>query len=84
MLLDRLPERARLVVNVVTTLFSLFIMALLAWQGWVVGMEEKAVSDMLRIPQMPFKLLVAVAGSLLCLELLVDLFEALKALQRRA
>jgi len=84
MLLDRLPERARLVVNVVTTLFSLFIMALLAWQGWVVGMEEKAVSDMLRIPQMPFKLLVAVAGSLLCLELLVDLFEALKALQRRS
>jgi hypothetical protein len=66
------------------TLLSLFIMVLLAWQGWVVGMEETAVSDMLRIPQRPFKLLVGVAAFLLCLELIVDLMTAWAAVRRDA
>jgi len=51
----------------------MFIIALLAWQGWVVAVEERAVSDMLSIPQWPFKLLVFVAAVLLWLELLIDL-----------
>jgi hypothetical protein len=41
-------------------------------------MEETAVSDMLRIPQRPFKLLVGVAAFLLCLELAIDLAHAIK------
>jgi hypothetical protein len=59
-------------------------MVLLAWQGWVVGMEETAVSDMLRIPQRPFKLLVGVAALLLCLELVVDLVSAFTKVTRSA
>jgi hypothetical protein len=47
----------------------------------VVGMEERAVSDMLRVPQRPFKLLVSVAAFLLCLELLIDLFTTVKKLR---
>jgi TRAP-type C4-dicarboxylate transport system permease small subunit len=62
MLTSRLPQRAQQSLEIVVTLLSLFIMVLLAWQGWVVGMEETAVSDMLRIPQRPFKLLVGVAA----------------------
>jgi len=57
-------------------------MALLAWQGWVVGLEETAVSDMLRVAQRPFKLLVGVAAFLLCLELMVDLATAFRAFKR--
>ena len=83
MLLSRIPRRAGLVLEVITILLSLFIVALLAWQGWVVGMEERAVSDMLRVPQRPFKLLVAVAALLLWLELLIDLFTTMKELGRR-
>ena len=60
----------------------IFIIALLAWQGFVVGLEETAVSDMLRIAQRPFKLLVGVAAFLLCLDLVVDLATALKAFKR--
>jgi len=82
MLTSRLPPRGQLLLEIVVTLLSLFIMALLAWQGWIVGMEETAVSDMLRIPQRPFKLLVGVAAFLLCLELLVDLATAFAALRR--
>jgi len=84
MLTSRLPQRAQQSLEIVVTLLSLFIMVLLAWQGWVVGMEETAVSDMLRIPQRPFKLLVGVAAILLCLELLVDLMSAFTAVIRSA
>lgn len=76
MLTTRLPRRLRLALEMLTTLLSLFIIAILAWQGWVVGVEEKAVSDMLRIPQMPFKLLVSVAGVMLFLELIIDLIDS--------
>jgi len=69
----RLGERGEHLVSILTTLLSMFIVALLAWQGWVVALEERAVSDMLRIPQWPFKLLIFVAAVLLWLELLIDL-----------
>ncbi len=83
MLVSRLPEWATLTLEVITDLLSLFIIAIMAWQGWVVGMEERTVSDMLRIPQFPFRLLVSVAGLFLCLELLLDLTDSLKKLVRR-
>ena len=83
MLVSRLPKRAGLILDVVTTLLSLFMISILAWQGWVVGIEERTVSDMLRVPQLPFRLLVSVAGLLLCLELLIDLADSLGKLVRR-
>jgi TRAP-type C4-dicarboxylate transport system permease small subunit len=83
MLTSRLPKRANLVLDLVTILLSMFIIGLLAWQGWVVGMEERAVSDMLRVPQRPFKLLVSVAAFLLWLELCIDLFTTTKQLSGR-
>jgi hypothetical protein len=38
---------------------------------------------MLRIPQYPFRLLVAIGGFLLWLELLIDLFSVIGKLKRR-
>jgi TRAP-type C4-dicarboxylate transport system permease small subunit len=84
MLISRLPPRAQIFSEIFVTLLSLFIIALLAWQGFIVGFEETAVSDMLRIAQRPFKLLVGVAAFLLCLELVVDLAAAFTALKRSA
>jgi len=82
MLTSRLPPRIQIFLEIFVTLLGLFIMALLAWQGWIVGMEETAVSDMLRIPQRPFKLLVGAAAFLLCLELVVDLATSCAAVRR--
>jgi TRAP-type C4-dicarboxylate transport system permease small subunit len=62
MLLDRMPERVSDVINICTTILSLVIIGVLAWQGWVVGMEETTVSDQLRVPQWPFRLLVSLGG----------------------
>jgi hypothetical protein len=50
----------------------------------VVGIEERTVSDMLRVPQYPFRILVAIAAFLMCLELLVDFGDSLKKLVGRA
>lgn len=82
MLVSRIPEKAALVFQVLTTLLSLFIIGVMAWQGWVKAMEENTVSDMLRIPQFPFRMLVSVAGLFLFLELLLDLVDSVKKLIR--
>jgi TRAP-type C4-dicarboxylate transport system permease small subunit len=82
-LIAMLPPRGQSVVEIVTILLSLFIISILAWQGWIVGIEERTVSDMLRIPQLPFRLLVSLAGVFLCLELLIDLSAAIGKLIRK-
>ncbi len=82
MLVSRIPIRLALVLKIVTTLLSLFIIAIMAWQGWVKAMEESTVSDMLRIPQFPFRMLVSVAGLFLFLELILDFVETVKKLVR--
>jgi TRAP-type C4-dicarboxylate transport system permease small subunit len=80
---SRLSHPVQLILSLLITLLCLFISFIIAWQGWVVGIEEKTVSDMLRVPQYPFRLLVAVAAFLMCLELLIDLGDSLKQLVRR-
>ena len=73
MFVSRLPARIASGVSIITTLLSLFIIAVLAWQGWVLGWEEKTVSEQLRIPELPFRLLVFLAAVSLWIELLIDL-----------
>jgi TRAP-type C4-dicarboxylate transport system permease small subunit len=81
---SRLPQRAQLLLSIVATVLCLFISCILVWQGWMVGVEERAVSDMLRVPQYPFRLIVAVAAFLMCLELVIDLGDSLTRLMRKA
>jgi TRAP-type C4-dicarboxylate transport system permease small subunit len=81
---SRLPQRAQLLLSIIATLLCLFISCILMWQGWMVGVEERAVSDMLRVPQYPFRLIVAVAALLMCLELIIDLGDSLTKLMEKA
>jgi len=81
-LISRLSARAQIMMNLFGTLVGLFLFVLLAWQGLVIGLEEKTVSDMLRVPQYPFRLLVAVAAFLTFLELLIDLGSSFQKLGR--
>jgi hypothetical protein len=62
----------------------MFIFTIVVWEGLIVGIEERTVSDMLRIPQYPFRLLVALGGFLLWLELLIDLIDLIGKIKRRA
>ncbi len=81
-IINRLSPRVRTLCRIMTTLLSLFIITILVWQGWVEGIRERTVSDMLRIPQSPFRLLVAIGGFLLWLELMMDLIDFIKKLKR--
>ena len=82
-LTSRLSPHIQVVCQIITTALGLFIIAIVIWQGLIIALEEKAVSDMLRIPQYPFRLLVAVGGSLLWLELLIDLVASIGRLNGR-
>ncbi|MBI5249073.1 MAG: TRAP transporter small permease [Desulfomonile tiedjei] len=74
-LTDRLPVRLSSAINVFTTLLCLFIVGIMCWQGIIVAFESSSVSDMLRVPQLPFRLLVSVGGLFLFLEFLFDLVD---------
>ena len=64
-LIDRLPVRLSCIITILTTLLCMFIVAAMSWQGVIVAYESSSVTDMLRIPQFPFRLLVTVGGILL-------------------
>ena len=74
-LTERLPARLRSAIDVFTTTLCLFIVAVMSWQGIIVAFESSSVSDMLRISQLPFRLLVAVGGFFLFLEFFFDLVD---------
>ena len=83
-LISRLPVSGQLFLKLISSVLGLALFGLLAWQGWVVGFSERTVSDLLRVPQFPFRILVAVAAFLVCLELLIDAGDALEKLVRRS
>jgi len=83
-LISRLPVSGQLLLKLISSVLGLALFGLLAWQGWVVGFSERTVSDLLRVPQFPFRILVAVAAFLVCLELLIDAGDALEKLVRRS
>lgn len=80
--ISRLSFPSRLICHIITTILSLLIITILVWCGWLEAVQEKTVSDMLRIPQYPFRFLVAVAGFFLWLELFFDLQDAFKKLKK--
>lgn len=80
---SKLSPRMRTVCEIITTILSMFIIAIVIWQGFLEGIRERTVSDMLRIPQYPFRLLVAIGGFLLWLELLIDLVSSIGKFMRR-
>lgn len=82
-LTSRLSSRSQVLCSIITLLMSLFIISIVIWHGWIEGIRERTVSDMLRIPQSPFRLLVAIGGFLLWMELLFDLIDSVRRLKER-
>jgi TRAP-type C4-dicarboxylate transport system permease small subunit len=80
---SRFSTKIQATLQALTTLACLSIVAILVWQGYLEGIHEKAVSDQLRVPQWPFKLLVAFGGLLLWLELLLDLISSIQKIAGR-
>ncbi len=83
LLISRLPKSLANIFDIITTLLSIFIVTILIWQGWVLGISETAVSEQLRIPEVPFRLLVPLAATTLWLVLFTELLEKISGLFRR-
>ncbi len=79
----KFSPKTQLMCQVLTLLLSLFIVAILTWQGFILGMEETGVTDQLRIPRAPFKILVGVGGALLWIQILIDFIDTIVKLKRR-
>lgn len=82
-LTSRFGPKTQRVCRVATLSLSLFIVAVLVWQGFKLGIEETGVTDQLRIPRAPFKMLVGIGGGLLWLQILLNLIDAVTAVFRR-
>lgn len=82
-LVEKLPTRVQAGVEIILSLFTLLILFALVREGWIVAVEEEQVSDMLRIPLWPFRMLVVPAFLSFALEIIVDLINDSKILLRR-
>ena len=82
-LTSRFSPRGQKICKIITDFASLFIITILAVYGYIEGIHETAVSDQLRVPQWPFKLLVAVGGFMLWMEIFVDLVTSIATPGRR-
>lgn len=74
----RCQEPLRHCLSVLTTLLCLAVVSIVVWQGALEAWRETTVSDMLRIPQWPFKMLVPVGGVLLGLEFIFDFIDSFR------
>jgi len=82
-LIKRFPRQANGIINLITISASLFIIGLLIYKGVLEALQEKAVSDTLRIPQKPFKFLVPIGCLALFSELFLDFMEHLQNIKTK-
>lgn len=78
----RFHPRVQAVTGAVISLMSFVIFALISWQGTVLAhksWESGRLIDVISIPIAPFQLLVTVGAFAMCLELLVQFLQYLKA-----
>ncbi len=79
----KFSKKNQLLSQALTLFLSLIIVALVAWQGFKLGLEETGVTDQLRVPRAPFKILVGFGGVLLWVQILFDFIDTLIKLRRR-
>ncbi len=82
-LLNRLPEKVKSLVELLLSLLCLAMLFTLVVEGWLVAWEETTVSDMLRIPETPFRLALVVGCFSFALELAVDIIDHFHHLRGR-
>jgi len=86
LLTDRLQGRKRALLDIVTLCVSLIFFALITWQGWNMFWDSwliKQYEDGLpHFPIYPSKFLVPVGGSLMCLQIIVDIIATIKGLKK--
>lgn len=78
LLKGKLGPRGRRVLEAFAALIGIGVSALFLWQGLEIGIGERQVSDMLRIPERPLRLLLPLCALLLGGHFLLEFLDALK------
>ena len=80
LVVDRLGSTARHVLRVFAQALTLSVFAVMAWQGWILGLRSLRIreyaSGIIPFPVYPSKLALAVGASLMVLQSLLDLVGA--------
>ena len=78
----RLGPRARHALDIVGVSLTFAIFALVAWRGWVLGLDSLAIreyaSGIVQFPMYPSKLALAVGATLMALQCALDLAGTLR------
>jgi len=82
-LTSKFSNKTQAICQTLVLFLSLFIVTILVWQGFMLGIEEKGVTDQLRVPRAPFKMLVGIGGCLLWLQLFFDFIDSITKVVRR-
>jgi TRAP-type C4-dicarboxylate transport system permease small subunit len=73
---SRFPPRAQAITDFVTSILSLVLFSLIAWQAVMVGLqclEEHRVITIIHIPVAAMHFMVSAGASLICLEFIIQL-----------
>ena len=82
-LTSKFSNKTQALCQTLVLFLSLFIVTILVWQGFMLGIEEKGVTDQLRVPRAPFKMLVGIGGCLVWLQLFFDFIDSITKVVRR-
>lgn len=87
-ILSRLPQRAKSILNVITFIPSVFIVALIAWRlgdrAWTIVMNLPGpATPTIDIPHWPFIILATIGCFLFCLELIIYWLRYVKEARNR-
>ena len=81
LLLDMMPAKVQVLIEIFLSLLSLIMLIILVKEGWIIALEETTVSDMLRIPENPFRMAMVVGCASFALEVLIDIIEHFQKLR---
>lgn len=85
LLVPRLSRRTQNIFEMVNSVISLGIMIVILWATfqWIVGGGFKAKTPALGVPYLPFQIVWLIGLLTICLALLMEVYQAYKALRRR-
>ena len=81
LVVDHLPRRLQGALDSFTTLVGLGLVALIAWRSFLEGravQEMNLISSLIKIPAFPFYYVISLGCILLCLVMILQLFDHLK------
>lgn len=86
LLVSHLPQRMQAAIDSITSLLSIGVFSVIAWQNAVYGWEKWLIgerSPVLGFPVIPFRYVVVFGCTVLCLALLLDLCKSLAKVFRK-